>query len=105
MTVAAEHLPLVVGVTGHRDLRDQDIPELERTVAAVIAQLRGDYLDSETPLVLLSTLAKRADPLAARIALWDGDEKEQSAGGTTEVVTLKRDGRAIGAPQISLAAS
>jgi hypothetical protein len=73
MTVAAEHLTLVVGVTGHRDLRDQDIPELERTVATVIAQLRGDYLDNETPLVLLSALAEGADRLAARIALAQGE--------------------------------
>ncbi len=30
-----DRLPLVIGVTGHRDLRDQDIPALEQEVAAI----------------------------------------------------------------------
>ena len=44
-------LPLVIGVTGHRDLRDQDIPRLEREVAGVLASLRRDFLgkEDETP--------------------------------------------------------
>src|SRR5262245_23373182 len=67
-------LPLVIGVTGHRDLRDQDVPELERQVAAVIARLRRDYLggDRSTPIVILSALAEGADRLVARVALAEG---------------------------------
>jgi hypothetical protein len=67
-------LPLVIGVTGHRDLRDQDVPELERQVAAIIARLRRDYLggDRSTPIVVLSALAEGADRLVARVALAEG---------------------------------
>jgi hypothetical protein len=69
-----ERLPLVIGVTGHRDLRDQDVPELEAATAAIIARLRRDYLgnDGETPLVVLSALAEGADRLVARVALAHG---------------------------------
>src|SRR5215475_9720147 len=69
-----ERLPLVIGVTGHRDLRDQDIPALEREVAAIISALRNDYLhgDGETPLIVLSSLAEGADRLVARVALAHG---------------------------------
>lgn len=67
-------LPLVIGVTGHRDLRDQDLPRLEQEVAAVIAGLRRDYLrdDGETPIIVLSALAEGADRLVARVALAQG---------------------------------
>ena len=74
MEQAPARLPLVIGVTGHRDLRDQDVPELERQVAAVIAGLRRDYLDDEptTPIIVLSALAEGADRLVARVALANG---------------------------------
>jgi hypothetical protein len=64
-------LPLVIGATGHRDLRDQDIPALERAVAEAIKRLKRDYLhdDSETPLIVLSSLAEGADRLIARVAM------------------------------------
>jgi hypothetical protein len=69
-----DRLPLVIGVTGHRDLRDEDVPRLEAEVAAVIAGLRLDYLenDSETPIIVLSALAEGADRLVARVALAQG---------------------------------
>jgi hypothetical protein len=69
-----DRLPLVVGVTGHRDLREQDVPLLEREVAAIIARLRRDYLhkDAETPLIILSSLAEGADRLVARVGLAHG---------------------------------
>ena len=44
MESLSDRLPLVIGVTGHRDLRDQDLPRLEQEIAAVIAGLRRDYL-------------------------------------------------------------
>src|SRR5205809_1416955 len=63
--------PLLVGATGHRDLRDQDVPRLEQEIADIIAALKRDYLgsDAETPLILLSALAEGADQLVARVAL------------------------------------
>ena len=69
-----DRLPLVVGVTGHRDLRDEDIPLLEREVATVFASLRREFLgkDDETPVIVLSALAEGADRLVARVALAHG---------------------------------
>ena len=66
-----DRLPLVIGVTGHRDLREQDVPRLEPEVAAIIAGLRRDYLrnDPQTPIIVLSALAEGADRLVARVAL------------------------------------
>lgn len=60
-------LPLVIGVTGHRDLRPVDREALEAQVRAIFKDLRRRYL--ATPLVLLSPLAEGADRLAARVAL------------------------------------
>jgi hypothetical protein len=69
-----DRLPLVIGVTGHRDLRDADVPRLEQEVAAIIAGLRRDYLgeDQETPIIVLSALAEGADRLVAKVALAQG---------------------------------
>jgi hypothetical protein len=64
-------LPLVIGATGHRDLRDEDIPALEHEVAEAIKRLKRDYLhdDSETPIIVLSSIAEGADRLIARVAM------------------------------------
>ncbi|HEY4403072.1 MAG TPA: hypothetical protein VGN55_00360 [Xanthobacteraceae bacterium] len=69
-----DRLPLVIGVTGHRDLREQDVAGLEAEIAAIIARLRHDYLedDAETPIIVLSALAEGADRLVARVALGQG---------------------------------
>jgi hypothetical protein len=69
-----DRLPLVIGVTGHRDLRDDDLPKLEQEVAAIVATLRRDYLGNspETPVIILSSLAEGADRLVARVALAHG---------------------------------
>src|SRR5712692_686158 len=67
-------LPLVIGATGHRDLRDEDILELKRAVAGVIERLKRDYLggDTETPIIVLSSLAEGADRLIAQVAMDHG---------------------------------
>ena len=59
--------PLVIGVTGHRDLRPQDIESLEKQVRRIFLEFRRDY--PSTPLTLLSPLAEGADRLVARVAL------------------------------------
>jgi hypothetical protein len=60
-------LPLVIGITGHRDLRDEDIRALEAKVREILQEIRARYL--HTPLILLSPLADGADRLAARVAI------------------------------------
>jgi hypothetical protein len=60
-------LPLVVGVTGHRDLREGDYPALERRVREIFESLLRSY--SHTPIILLSPLAEGSDRLVARVAL------------------------------------
>lgn len=59
--------PLVIGVTGHRDLREEDRPRLENKLKEIFLKLRKDY--SATPLILVSALAEGADRLAAKVAL------------------------------------
>jgi hypothetical protein len=59
--------PLVISVTGHRDLRPEDVPTLEELVRAIVAGAAGERPHS--PLVVLSPLAEGADRLVARVAM------------------------------------
>ena len=65
-------LPLVIGVTGHRDLAPQDAPRIQESLDALFACLRRQY--PHTPLRLLSPLAEGADRLVAKVALEYGVE-------------------------------
>jgi hypothetical protein len=65
-------IPLVIGVTGHRDLRAEDTPALEARVHQVFDEIRVAH--PHTPLTVLSALAEGADRLAARVALEAGCE-------------------------------
>jgi len=58
-------LPLVVGVTGHRDLRPQDVEPLAARVQAVVGALRTRHPHS--PVIILTPLAEGADRLVARV--------------------------------------
>jgi hypothetical protein len=71
MELLSSRMPLVIGVTGHRDLREQDITQLEHEVGAIISRLRLDYIGeaNETPIILISALAEGADRVVARVAL------------------------------------
>ena len=60
-------LPLVVGVTGHRDLAAGEIPAIAQRVRELFNRLQRAY--PHTPIVLLSSLAEGADRLVARTAL------------------------------------
>jgi len=66
-----ERLPIIFGVTGHRDLRTDDMNALRRTVAGIFRDYRSDY--PSTPFVLLSALAEGADRLVAEVALEEAD--------------------------------
>ncbi len=63
-------LPLVLGVTGHRDLRPEDRQRLSEVVRSVLADYRRRM--PYTPIVLLSPLADGADRLVATLALEAG---------------------------------
>ena len=63
-------IPLVVGVTGHRDLVTEDLPALKAAVTNELRLLRDRCPD--TPALLLSSLAEGADQLCARTALEEG---------------------------------
>lgn len=60
-------LPIVVGVTGHRDLREQDIPRLTTLIRSELSALKEAYPHS--PMVLLDSVAAGADMLCAELAL------------------------------------
>jgi hypothetical protein len=60
-------VPLVVAVTGHRDLLPAELPEIRRRVRALILGLRDAYPDRA--IMMLSPLAEGADRLAAEEAL------------------------------------
>jgi hypothetical protein len=59
--------PLVIGITGHRDIREEDRKGLEHKLKEVFLKLHEDY--GASPLVLVTALAEGADRLAARVAL------------------------------------
>ncbi len=62
--------PIVIGVTGHRDLRPDDLEALAAPVRRLFELLRRRY--PTTPLVLVTPLAEGADRLVARVALEQG---------------------------------
>ncbi len=58
---------LVVGVTGHRNLREADLPGLRTRVRDFLQDLQARY--PELPVVVLSSLAEGGDQLVAQVAL------------------------------------
>lgn len=60
-------LPLVIGITGHRDLREQDKPRLAESLRKIFIELRDQY--PHTPFLLITALAEGADRFAAEIAM------------------------------------
>lgn len=63
-------VPIVVGVTGHRDIPLEDIPKLEASVSDQLACFENKYRHSR--YVLLTGLAEGADRLVARCAIARG---------------------------------
>ncbi|HRO27457.1 MAG TPA: hypothetical protein PLD19_08480 [Luteimonas sp.] len=58
---------LIVGVSGHRKLRADDVPRLRAEVRAFLLDLQARH--PRLPVVLLSPLAEGSDQLAAEVAL------------------------------------
>ena len=67
MEASYSPLPIVVGITGHRDIPLEYTAELEARIEALLRVLQALYPYS--PLRLLSSLADGADRLGARAAL------------------------------------
>lgn len=65
-------IPLVVGVTGHRDLREEDRPALVEVVRRLFQHLSATPAGARggrPPLLLVTPLAEGADRLVAHVAL------------------------------------
>ena len=60
------NIPIVLGITGHRDLIEKDIPILKSKVKEIITGLKQNYKNSE--IYLISALAEGADMLVAEVA-------------------------------------
>lgn len=60
-------IPVIVGVTGHRDLREQDIGVLKDAVRCWLAELSAKCPHSQ--IVMMTSLAEGADQLCAETAL------------------------------------
>lgn len=60
-------VPIIIGITGHRDLRKEDVLGLGLKVKAILKEIRRKY--KNTPIKVVSPLAEGADRLVARIAL------------------------------------
>ncbi len=59
-------IPIAIGVTGHRVIREEDVPALKQAVKGELEKLQEQYPDS--PLVMLSGLAEGGDLLCADIS-------------------------------------
>ena len=64
---AGYRFPLVIGVTGHRDLRREELPGIRERVRAMICDLQQRY--PHRKLRILSPLAEGADRLVAEVAI------------------------------------
>jgi len=60
-------LPLVIAVTGHRDLVEMEVPEIRERVSRLLSDLSKRY--PERPITIMSPLAAGADMLVAEEAL------------------------------------
>ena len=60
------NIPIVLGITGHRDLIEKDIPILKKKVKEIFLELKQKYQNSE--IYLISALAEGADMLVAEVA-------------------------------------
>ena len=60
-------IPIVVGVTGHRALRTQDLPSLRAADFAELKKLTENYVNSS--FIMLNSIASGADTLCAEVAI------------------------------------
>jgi len=60
-------VPIIVGVTGHRNIQSHDLDALKGSVRGILDGLKQSSPDS--PLILLTSLAEGADRLVAEVAV------------------------------------
>ena len=60
-------IPIILGVTGHRNIKQEDYDNLKSSVMKIFDSLEEKY--SSTPIILLTPLADGADRLVAKVAL------------------------------------
>lgn len=63
----AGQVPLLFGVTGHRDIVDEDVPYLRNCVRDLLRDYRSRF--PKSPIVFISALAEGVDQIAAEVAL------------------------------------
>jgi hypothetical protein len=66
-TSEAQYVPLVVGVTGHRDLVGAELGQIRERVRSFLAGLMKQFPD--LPLMVMTPLAEGADRLVAEVAV------------------------------------
>ena len=64
-----QQIPLIIGVTGHRDLVEAEIPELRAHIQALFSMLNNKFPD--LPLLVITGLAEGTDGLAVKVAADD----------------------------------
>ncbi len=62
-----DKIPIVIGVTGHRNLVSADIPAIKRYVEKALTEIRNQC-NSDTPIIMLNAFAEGADILCAEVA-------------------------------------
>jgi hypothetical protein len=61
---------LIIGITGHRDIPQEDADRLKEKIRGIFKELKEEY--PNTPLLLLTPLAEGADRIAAKAAIEEG---------------------------------
>jgi len=61
---------LILGITGHRDIPQEDVDKLKEKIKEIFNELKVKY--PHTPLLLLTPLAEGADRIAAKAAIEEG---------------------------------
>jgi hypothetical protein len=83
-------VPIVLGITGHGDVRETDLPRLRQVVASIFESFARCY--HHTPLLLLSSLAQPIN--YARLWHWKGTAGHRTAAfpsrGLSAVVLVRQ---------------
>ena len=70
---SVDKIPIIVGVTGHRNIVEEDMPKLKQQVIASLQNIQGlckckEKGREDTPVIMLNAFAQGADTLCAEAA-------------------------------------